>query len=357
MADNLSGDHPERATLLTSAAIAVWAGGRLAGLTDPIARSTAYLAMVVEATGPDHPERGRRLAALGIAILTPSGHPAPAPLPMPPPGISADQRDQAIGYLDEAAELLTRIPGGGMAASVLLTLARLRRARDDPGQDDRARSRPGRPGRVGRARFRGLPAECHPERSRPSADGRRRRVGGRDLVPRGRRDRRRGDRPGVRPRPGAARRHGSGERGRDPARSRPRRARPGVGTGRARRRQRAGFHHRPACWDRTTSRRALRQRILAVLAARPGRRAVEAADGAGNYRRPVHGWLRSSCLSAARVARRARRGRCRAAVRCSHGVGPARAERRCPAARSAGTPVRTRATEPDIRAAWPTSCG
>lgn len=141
MVESLPGDHPDRAALFTSAAVAVWAGGRLAGLADPRARSVAYLTEAVQATRPDHPERGRRLAALGIAILTPPGHPASEPLPMPPPGLTARERDDALAYLDEAAGLLTRIPGGRMTASVLLTLARLRRARDDPGQDDRARSR------------------------------------------------------------------------------------------------------------------------------------------------------------------------------------------------------------------------
>jgi hypothetical protein len=141
LADHLPDDHAERPALLTSAAAAVWAGGRLAGVPDLRSLTIAYLTDAVQASGPGDPERGRRLAGLGVAILTPPGHRAADPLPMPPPGISARERDQAIGYLDEAAGLLAEAPGSGMTVSVLLTLARLRRARADPGRDDAARAR------------------------------------------------------------------------------------------------------------------------------------------------------------------------------------------------------------------------
>jgi uncharacterized protein YfiM (DUF2279 family) len=141
MVGHLPDNHAERATLLTSAAVAVWAGGRLAGIPDPRSLTITYLTDAVQASGPGDPERGRRLAGLGVAILTPPGHHAADPLPMPPPGIAARERDQAIGYLDEAARLLAETPGSQMTVSVLLTLARLRRARADPGRDDAARAR------------------------------------------------------------------------------------------------------------------------------------------------------------------------------------------------------------------------
>jgi hypothetical protein len=141
MAEGLPGDHAERATLLTSAAVAVWAGGELAGMSDQRSRSLAYLSDAVQASGADDPQRGRRLAALGVALLTPRGHRASDPLPMPLHGVTAGERDQAIGYLSEAAALLAETPGRRMAASVLMTLARLRRARADQSRDDNGQAR------------------------------------------------------------------------------------------------------------------------------------------------------------------------------------------------------------------------
>jgi CHAT domain len=141
LADGLPADHAERAELLTSAAVAVWAGGAPAGLADPRARSIAYLSEAVAASAPDDPQRGRRLAALGISILTPPGHRAADPLSMLVGRVNTGELDQAIGYLDEAAALLAQVPGSQMSALLLLTVARLRRSRADPGRDDNARAR------------------------------------------------------------------------------------------------------------------------------------------------------------------------------------------------------------------------
>jgi hypothetical protein len=141
LADSLPAGHVERAELLTSAAVAVWAGGAPAGLADPRARSIAYLSEAVIASAPDDPKRGRRLAALGISILTPPGHRATDPLLMAVRGVNGPELDQAIGYLGEAAGLLAQAPGSQMSARVLLTVARLRRARADPARDDNARAR------------------------------------------------------------------------------------------------------------------------------------------------------------------------------------------------------------------------
>jgi tetratricopeptide (TPR) repeat protein len=178
MVESLPDDHAERAVLLTSAAVAVWAGGQPAGMSDQRSRILAYLREAVQASRAADPQRGRRLAALGVALLTPPGHRASDPLPMPPPGITAGERDQAIDYLNQAADLLAETPGRQLAASVLIVLARLRRARGDRSRDDHGQARQ-------------AAARRHDRRQRGGPPARRRRArAGAGMVPGG--DERRG---------------------------------------------------------------------------------------------------------------------------------------------------------------------